>query len=111
MRKQTAAGINKTASEAPLMEQIFLKCQEKEGEPRRLPFQLQCGIWQHKQSHKQYPQNNSWAGGISAFITTTERESKQTCIRIILSYLEMKVTKLERHLALLLKPSSQSARQ
>lgn len=83
-REQTAAGINKWASEAALMEQIFLKCQEKEGEPRRFPLQLQCGIWQHKQPYKQYPQNNSWAGRLSAFITTTERESKQTCTRIIL---------------------------
>lgn len=96
-RKQTAAGINKWASEAPLTEQIILKCQEKEGEPRRFPFQLQCGIWQHKQPYKQCPQNNSWTGRISAFITMTEREVNKPAPGSFCSYLEMKVTKLERH--------------
>lgn len=92
-RKQTAPSINKWASEAPLMEQTFLKCQEKEGEPRRFPFQLQCGIWQRKQPYKQCPQNNSWAGRISAFIPMTEGEANKPAPGSFCSYLEMKATK------------------
>lgn len=75
------------------MEQTFLRCQEKEGEPRRFPFQLQCGIWQRKQPYKQCPQNNSWAGRISAFITMTEGEVNKPAPGSFCSYLEMKVTK------------------